>query len=219
MPAIALLGRKAARSSTKKKKAILSRERVLKTAAQVFAEKGYAGTTMRAVAERAGLQAGSLYYHYRSKEELIEAVLSMGLRGVADAVRLTVAALPETASARHRIDTAILAHLTSLVEYGDYALASRRLLGQVPPRIRRKHIDLRDEYGDFWLALLENAQRSGELRPDVDLHLARAFTLGALNYALEWYRPGGKPLEEIGSEFSLMICDGIFHVRQLSDIA
>lgn len=210
MPANSLLSRRTAGASSKKMKATLSRERVLKTAAQVFAEKGYAGTTMRTVAERASLQAGSLYYHYRSKEELIEAVLSMGLRGVADAVRLAVAAVPETASARERIDTAILAHLTSLVEYGDYALASRRLLGQVPPRIRRKHIDLRDEYGDFWLALLETAQRSGELRQGADLHLARTFTLGAMNYALEWYRPGGKPLKEIGREFSLMICDGIF---------
>ncbi|MCF8471357.1 MAG: TetR/AcrR family transcriptional regulator [Sphingomonadaceae bacterium] len=216
MPTKSLLDRKAAGSTIKKMKATLSRERVLKTAAQVFAEKGYAGTTMRVVAERAGLQAGSLYYHYRSKEELIEAVLSMGLRGVADSVRLAVAAVPETASARELIDTAIIAHLTSLLEYGDYALASRRLLGQVPPRIRRKHIDLRDEYGDFWLALLETALGSGELRPGVDLHLARAFTLGALNYALEWYRPGGKPLEEIGSEFSLMICDGIFS-RRLSE--
>lgn len=210
MSAKSLLSSKAARSPTKKKKATLSRERVLKTAAQVFAEKGYSGTTMRAVAERAGMQAGSLYYHYRSKEELIEAVLSMGLRGVADAVRFAVASVQATASARERIDTAILAHLISLVEYGDYALASRRLLGQVPPRIRRKHIDLRDEYGDFWLALLEDAQAAGELRAEADLHLARTFTLGALNYALEWYRPGGKPLREIGREFSLMICDGIF---------
>jgi len=209
MPARSLLTSQAARLSTKKMKATLSRERVLKTAAQVFAEKGYSGTTMRAVAERAGMQAGSLYYHYRSKEELIEAVLSMGLRGVADAVRLAVASVPATTSARERIDTAILAHLTSLVEYGDYALASRRLLGQVPARIRRKHVDLRDEYGDFWLTLLETAQAAGELRSGADLHLARTFTLGALNYALEWYRPGGKPLKEIGSEFSQMICDGI----------
>lgn len=196
-------------SPTRKMKADLSRERVLKTAAQVFAERGYAGTTMRAVAERAGLQAGSLYYHYRSKEELIEAVLAMGLRGVADAVRLAVAAVPPSASARDRIGTAILAHLTSLVEYGDYALASRRLLGQVPPRIRRKHIALRDEYGDFWLGLLETAQAAGELRSGADLHLARTFTLGALNYALEWYRPNGKPLRDIGDEFTRMICDGV----------
>jgi AcrR family transcriptional regulator len=201
--------RQAAGSSTRTLKADQSRNRVLKTAAQVFAEHGYSGTTMRAVAERAGLQAGSLYYHYSSKEDLIEAVLAMGLRGVADAVRLAVAAAPPTAPARERISIAIHAHLTSLLEYGDYALASRRLLGQVPPRIRRKHIALRDDYGNFWLSLLEAAQAAGELRADADLHLARTFALGALNYALEWYRPGGKPLQDIGNEFTLMICDGI----------
>lgn len=197
-------------SSGRTRKADISRERVLEAAARVFAERGYAGTTMRAVADRAGLQAASLYYHYRSKEALIEAVISTALTGVSQAVRLAVAGLPKGTAGRERIDTAILAHLNSILTFGDYALASRRVLGQVPPHVRRKQIALRDAYSDFWLELLEDARSSGALRRDLDLHLARTFILGALNSVLEWYKPQGMPLKEIAGHFSLLIDEGIF---------
>ena len=55
---------------TKVTKADISRERVLAAAAKIFVERGYAGTTMRAIADDVGLKAGSLYYHFPSKELL-----------------------------------------------------------------------------------------------------------------------------------------------------
>jgi AcrR family transcriptional regulator len=207
------------RSPEKLTKAELSRERVLAAAAKIFVERGYAGTTMRAVAKAVGLQAASLYYHYRSKEELIEAVLDMGIDGVSQAVRAQVTAVPAGASGRDRLDAAILAHLTSLVTFGDYALASRRVLGQVPAHVRRKHVRLRDAYGDFWLELLEDAMGSGELRREVDVRLARTFILGALNSAVEWYKPQGKALEELARQFSLMIAEGIFETAKRATAA
>jgi len=203
---------RAKRSSEKITKADISRERVLTAAARIFSERGYAGTTMRAVAKNVGLQAASLYYHYRSKEELIEAVLDMGINGVSHAVHAAVAATPPGSSGRDRIDIAIHAHLTSLVRFGDYTLASRRVLGQVPAHVRRKHVRLRDAYGEFWIALLEAARSADELRSDVDLRLARTFILGGLNFALEWYKPQGKALDDVARQFSLLIGDGIFAV-------
>lgn len=192
------------------RKADVSRERVLAAAAKIFAERGYAGTTMRAVADRVGLQAASLYYHYRSKEDLIEAVLATALNAVSEAVRLAVASLPQDASARERINCAILAHLTNVLLYGDYALASRRVLGQVPAHVRRRHIALRDAYSDFWLELLEAAAGNGELHCASDLHLTRTFILGALNSVLEWYNPQVKSIEELAAQFSLLISEGVF---------
>ncbi len=193
-----------------KARADVSRDRVLEAAARIFSERGYVGTTMREVARHVDMQAGSLYYHYRSKEDLIEAVLAQGMQGFSDAVRMAVAALPEQASFRERFNTAVLAHLRCLVEFGAYALASRRVLGQVPAHVRRRQVALQDAYGEFWLALLQSAFDNGELRPEVDLHLARTFLLGALNYALEWYKPQGRPMPEIAQQFSSMICQGIF---------
>lgn len=193
-------------------KADVSRERVLAGAARIFADRGYAGTTMRAVAQHVGLQAGSLYYHYRSKEELIEAVLAMALNGVTDSVSAALERLPAGTSHQERIRTGVLAHLTSVLTYGDYALASRRVLTQVPDHVRRRHVRLRDAYGQLWLDLLDNAKAGGELRPDADTHLARTFILGALNSILEWYRPQGRSIEELAAEFFLLISEGIFRL-------
>ena len=192
-------------------KADISRDRVLAGAARIFADRGYAGTTMRAVAQHVGLQAGSLYYHYRSKEELIEAVLAKALNGVTDSVSRALAELPAGTSHVERIRTAIHSHVRSVLTVGDYALASRRVLTQVPDHVRRRHVRLRDAYGQLWLDLLEDAQQSGALRPGADTHLARTFILGALNSILEWYRPQGRSIEELAEEFFLLITEGLFN--------
>jgi AcrR family transcriptional regulator len=204
------LGSRSRRNTEKAMKADISRERALAAAAKIFSELGYAGTTMRTVAKEAGLQAGSLYYHYRSKEELIEAVLDIGINGVSETVRNAVLALPAKASGRQVIEAAVLAHLKGVVAYGAYALSARRVLGQVPPHVRRKHVRLRDAYGEFWFNLLEAVRQSGDLRQDVDTRLARTFILGALNSAVDWYKPQGKALDDIGKQFSLLIADGLF---------
>jgi AcrR family transcriptional regulator len=204
---IAALGRNA----DKVTKADISRERVLTAAAKIFSERGYAGTTMRAVAKEVDRSAGSLYYHYRSKEELIEAVLDKGINGVSETVHRAVVGLSAGTTNRDRIDAAIHAHLSSIMEFGDYVLVTRRVLGQVPAHVRRKHVRLRDAYGDFWVMLLESALKSGEIRSDIDLRLTRTFILGALNSAVEWYKPQGKAIDEVAKQFALLITDGLYH--------
>jgi len=198
------------KSAPKASKAEISREKVLGAAAAIFNERGYAGATMRAVAQDVGLQAGSLYYHYRSKEELIEAVLDIGINGVSEMVRNAIAALPADASERQRIEAAVLAHLRGVVEFGAYAMSARRVLGQVPAHVRRKHVRLRDAYAEFWLELLGAAYEAGDLREDVDIRLARTFILGALNSAVEWYKPQGRALDDVAHQFSMLISDGLF---------
>lgn len=197
----------------KSSKAEISRERVIKAAARIFSEQGYAGTTMRDIARGANLQAGSLYYHYPSKELLIEAVLDKGIHNVSNSVYNAIATLPPNSTYSDRIHAAILAHMQAIISYGDYAFASRHLLAQVPEDIRRKNILRRDAYSDFWLELLKTAHAAGETRGDLDLRLARTFILGALNSALDWYRPDGKSIEELAVQFAQMIEDGILNMR------
>lgn len=187
-----------------------SRERVLQIAAKVLAERGYAGTTMRLVARRSGLEAASLYYHFSSKDELVECVLSHGLVELAQALRAVVGALPPTASSREAFLTAITVHLEYLVRNGDYALASRRVLSQVHPDVRQRLVTLRDDIDRFWRELLETSRRRSELHIEVDVSLLRSLVLGALNSVLEWYKPGGKSIPEISRQFSLIITESVF---------
>ncbi len=50
-----------------------TRSLILETALEMFSDRGYEETTMRAVAEKAGVALGNTYYHFRSKEHLIQA--------------------------------------------------------------------------------------------------------------------------------------------------
>lgn len=186
-----------------------SQKRVLDAAAKIFRDFGYAGTTMRAIAEEADLQAGSIYYHYKSKDELIGAVLDIGINAVTDSVKHAMDSLPEDADGFTRIETAIRAHLTAIIEFGDYTLATRRVFGQVPEAIRAKNLKLRDSYAAMWQQILEAAQRSGELRTDASLTLARLFILGALNWTVEWYKPGGRSIAQVAHEFAGLITSGL----------
>lgn len=191
-------------------KASASRERVLETAAKVLAERGYAGTTMRMIANRAGLEAGSLYYHFDSKEKLVESVLSHGLVEHAAELRLSVSSVPPGTNTRQLFMRAVKAHMECLFRHGDYALASRRILNQVDPGVRANLVRLRDDIDSFWQDLLEKARDSGELHKDIDLFLLRSFVLGALNSSLEWYKPQGKSIADISSQFSLIITEAVF---------
>lgn len=190
-------------------KSTISQRRVLDAAARIFRDLGYAGTTMRAVADAAGLQAGSLYYHFSSKDELISAVLDSGTATVLASVQDALAALPDDVAPRQRIETAIEAHINAIIACGDYTLATRRVFGQVPAPIRARHMRMRDSYGAIWDQLFSDAENAGAFRPDVDLKLGRLFVLGALNWTAEWYKPGARSIAVIAREFSTLILDGL----------
>jgi AcrR family transcriptional regulator len=190
-------------------KSVISQRRVLDAAAKIFRDYGYAGTTMRAIADEADLKAGSIYYHYKSKDELITAVLDLGIKAVSDTVNSALAALPENASGRERIETAIRAHLSAIIDNGDYTLATRRVFGQVPEAIRAQNLRLRNSYGQMWQDILSDAHARGEFRTEANLTLARLFILGALNWTVEWFKPGGRSIEDVAREFSLVVIGGL----------
>lgn len=190
-------------------KSASSQRRVLDAAAKIFRDFGYAGTTMRAIAEEANLKAGSIYYHYDSKDELISAVLDLGINAVIGDVTSALEVLPPTASGRERIETAIRAHLSAIIDNGDYTLATRRVFGQVPEAIRVKNMRLRDSYAAIWQKILLEAHDRGEFRTSANLTLARLFILGALNWTVEWYKPGGRPIEDVAREFASVVLDGL----------
>ena len=136
------------------KKGVATRARILDSAAHTFAVLGYAGTRLSDVAAAANTQAGSLYYHFPSREELVEEVLRVGQERTSGFVRRRVAALPGDASDLDRLREAISAHLDSVLESGDYTAATIRIIGQVPEEIRKRRIHEQREYGDFWRSLV-----------------------------------------------------------------
>jgi TetR/AcrR family transcriptional regulator, cholesterol catabolism regulator len=170
-------------------KSARTRERILDAAAHVLSRKGFAGTRLTDVADRADIQAPAIYYYFPSRDGLIEEVMWSGIAHMREHVAKVLAALPRDASPLDRIDAAVEAHLRYSLEISDYTTASIRNAGQVPENIRIRYAAEASRYGEIWRALLLEASSAGLLRSDLDPLAARMMVLGALNWAAEWWNP------------------------------
>jgi len=176
---------------------------VLDAAAYRFRRQGYAATTMRDIASDAGMLAGSLYYHFKSKTALLIAVHEEGVRRIADAVDTAVAAA-DPADPWQRLEAALAAHLSSLLDGGDYAQVVIRDLPADEPELRQTLIKLRDDYEDRFRTLVDALP----LENTDDAGWVRLMLLGAANWSKTWYRPDGTPPADIAANFIRIIRNG-----------
>ena len=191
------------------KKSDRTRLAILNAAAKLFKDRGYTATTLRDVAEEAGMKAGSIYYHFDSKDEIMDEVLDAGLRAVYMAVREAIQDCPEGDS-RRKIEASIRAHVRMLFLQGDYVSANIRLYSQLPEEIRQKHQTLRHEYADLWDNLLQEAKDQGVLRSDLDITPLRQFVLGALNWSVEWYDDQRFSVDKLAERCIKLIGHGMY---------
>jgi AcrR family transcriptional regulator len=199
----------AMRDPPKLRKSERTRQRILDAAAVAFRERGFAATRLSDIADRAELQAPSLYYHFSSKEELIEEVLSLGVKRTFEQVKQAVADVPED-DPIGRLRAAVETHIAMVLETGDYSAANLRLYGQMPDDIRRRLERTQRMVGRYWNGLLEAARDAGAIRGDLNLSVLRMLILGALNWAAEWYQPGrGVSPQELSRHATVLLLDGI----------
>ena len=163
------------------------RVRILDEAAALFLSNGYAETSLRHIASAAGMQAGSVYYHFASKDEILEEILRQGIVAVDDAFVSTAAGLDPDALPADRLLHHVRTHLGALFEHGAYTAAHVTVFNSAPPAVRAASIPVRDAYEQRWQELL------AEMAPDTDadLTLVRLLLLGAMSSALEWFDPAG----------------------------
>lgn len=185
-----------------------TRTMILDHAARLFCARGYASTSLRDIAAATGMKAGSLYYHFESKEALAESVLAQGIALVETQVRAAIDALPAGADPLDAIRTAILAHLLALHEQGDYASANIRCYGHVPTEVKDRLRRQRTGYEDLWSGLIADAGAAGRLRPDCDLQALRYALIGMMNWTLEWRRPSDPAPTDLAEQFFRIAFDG-----------
>ena len=167
------------------------RKQILDAAAKVLARRGYIGTQLFEIAEEAGTQSGSLYYHFESREELIEKVLQEGVRLSFARARAVVNAMPPQSTPLDRLSAALRTHLKFQLVESDYARAVARSMGQSPEGMWKRVNEKFRVYGRFFDDLIRAAMKSGELDSKVDRSALRMLMIGAANYTPEWYHRDG----------------------------
>jgi len=187
----------------------LTRQRIVNAAAKVFSRKGYQLALLSEIAAEAGVHVTALYYHFDSKEQLVEEMLNRLALSVANRVHSAVEALGPEASFRERLLTAARAQMAAIFSGSDYIKAHGRVLYQVPQEVRERHFTtLRLGY-NFWRSLVNEAWLRGEIRRDLEPGITTQLLMGSINWSQEWYKPGRLSPEEIAERAVELAFDGM----------
>lgn len=164
-----------------------ARGRLLHEAARLFRDKGYERTTVRDLAAAVGIQSGSLFHHFRTKEEILKAVMVENIRLN---TALMQAAVDEADTDRDKLRALIRAELESVNGQTGEAMAVlvfewRSLSGASQAEV----LELRDIYEALWLKVLSQLRSQGLL--SANPFVVRRMLTGALSWTVTWYRPDG----------------------------
>jgi len=189
-------------------KADRTRARLIEVAKRLYQEHGSDHVTVRRIAAAAKIEAGSIYYHFRSRDEIMRAVLESGVGGARDEVMQAIADTGPDSSPLDRLRAALGAHLKyTLREHFSSRLRSIRRL---PKRLRDRHMQQEREYAAVFAKLLREAHKQGLLREGYNLSVVRMLVLGALTWVAEWYDPEGPMTpDDVADELMRVVTRGI----------
>jgi AcrR family transcriptional regulator len=162
-------------------KAARTRRRILQAAAHELVERGYDGASLRRVADGAGLQLGSLYFHFETKEQLMLEVLRDSVDFALEQLRLAIDQAGPAASPGDRIRAAITVHIHTLHASGDRGAAVANGPQSFPVEIRRRYATQVARYTRVWDQLLAVAQDDGAIDPSLDARILRELLISAMN--------------------------------------
>ena len=162
------------------------RDAILRAAARLFRERGFADTGMRDIAAAADLSAANLYHYFDGKHDLLFYCQDRALDRM---IAATITARRESKSATDRLRIVCTAHLQTLLDEIEGATAHLQI-DSLPPALRDEIVKKRDRYERALRRLIADGIVSGELVDSDPAIIARAM-LGAMNWTVTWFRPDG----------------------------
>jgi len=176
-------------------------------AGELFAQKGYRATTVREIADAAGILSGSLYHHFDSKESIGDEILSSFInevladyRGAVASAESPRAALEQIVRSASRTLSKHRAALAMLQNDWSYFAVQPRF-AYLPKALR--------EIERIWITQLELGKESGLFRPDLDAKLTYRLLRDVLWIPEQWRRTGGYSTDQVVDGFLRILFDGI----------
>lgn len=174
-----------------------SREALIDSAARTLSRHGIEGTTIRQIANDAGIALGSLYVYFKSKDELVSAVYERGMGTIAAEVRYAVSALPASVTPIDRLEFAVRVHIRAAVKHGDYSPLMQSARQMSKQETIARFLRISEEYQQYWKDLIEQAQHSGALRNDMTNGRFLYVLTGAMTWLAGRYESNRGPLEPL----------------------
>jgi AcrR family transcriptional regulator len=186
------------------------RDKILAAAVQLFAEYGYHAATMRDIAQIAGIQAASIYYHYPSKQALLIEIMETHMRKL-NANLERIIREPHKVQQRlyDAISNHILLHTTYKSEFFIIDTEIRALEGEN----RGKILALRDHYEDLIQRLLREGVEQGVLYK-TDVKISSYAIIAMCTEVAQWFRPSGRlNVQQVIEMYFQMITKGLLIIK------
>ena len=181
---------KAANGMATSRKASVRRDEIVRAAASVFAQKGYAETTLGDVAERLNIHTAGLYYYFENKDAVVEAVLRYAASRMLERTGEALEAV-SGGSPRERLRAYVTAYLQVSAHRDDIGKAFWKIIDQVSPELRETcAAEAKVNFG-MWRDLVEAAASDGSIRTDIPPSILRSLIIGSIMWLPEWYRRDG----------------------------
>jgi AcrR family transcriptional regulator len=184
------------------------RAELLATAAEVFASQGYSATTVRKVADAAGILGGSLYYHFDSKEAMADEILSTFLDEMWAAYERVLAA---GLSARYTMEGVIVESFRSIDRHRPAVVLYQNESKHLATSERFHYLlESQRRFETMWMSLLDRGVEEGAFRADLDRTLIYRFIRDTVWVAANWYQHGGRlSADDIAKQYLAMVLEGI----------
>jgi TetR/AcrR family transcriptional regulator, cholesterol catabolism regulator len=178
------------------------RKELTRLAAQLFVQEGFDRTTVRMLAQEMGIKSGSLFHHFRDKQEILAAVIEEGTQNALVIARDALARCDNSAS--DRLHAMARAHLETLLTDRNAHVVALYEWRRLDPEARAHLSHLRDAYEALWEQVIDDALAAGLIHGD--RFLVARFVMGALNWTVRWYDPAGpRTPDDLADELVAMI--------------
>lgn len=156
-------------------------------ATRLFADRGFAGTTLQDIADALGVTRPALYYYFKSKDEILAKLVHEITETSAE--DLHEIARQDPASATVKLRAIAYSTASRIAVHADRFRLLVMSEAELPQEIARAHLEARRAVLAVFIDVLEEGIRSGEFRP-IDARTAALGILGTCNWVAWWHRPG-----------------------------
>ncbi|HEU5292306.1 MAG TPA: TetR/AcrR family transcriptional regulator [Cyclobacteriaceae bacterium] len=183
------------------------KEQVIRSAAALFKEKGYAAASMRDLAQKLGIEAASLYSHIKSKEEILQTLcfdMAAEFRASLDQVER------QKVSAKEKLTMGIIGHVHVMAKDLTASAVFMNEHRHLSQPYLRDFLLLRINYINRFKHIIEEGVASGEFKKNIDTKLAVMTLFSSLNWMPLWYSPTSSiEPKELGQQLANMLVNGL----------
>ncbi|HNM97879.1 MAG TPA: TetR/AcrR family transcriptional regulator [Marmoricola sp.] len=184
------------------------REELLDIAGRLFAERGFRNTTVRDIADAAGILSGSLYHHFDSKEAMVDELLENFQSRLFVTYDEIVAS---DRSPRAKVEAVVRASFEAIDQHPAEVAIFQNDAAYLASFERFSYLDQRSaRFRRLWLDLLNEGVAAGDLRADLDVELVYRFIRDTVWVAVRWYHPGGAmTAAQVADQYLAIVFEGI----------